>query len=530
MTITVNGKNWIAQKLGIDNCFVSSGISWTYYAIDGNTLDETGGTAQLVARLALSTTDKIVLTSSPYGTYRYNDLKSGNGGQDVTLTDSIGIRSEDGDPSSESQYCYDAGTPPPPSTGITANGKNWIAQKLGIDNCFVPSGISWTYYAIDGNTLDETGGTAQLVARLALSTTDKVVLTSPPYGTYRYNDLKAGNDGYDVTLIDSISIKAEDGDPSSESQFCYDAGTPPPPTVPIKIFKEAENYIEIKQPMVVKENANASNGKYIINLFNDPITGTEQPCAGYARYRINIPSSSTYKIIGRMKAGYVQDRPFTWHDSFYAQIDNKAIIDWHGDSSGTWNWSNIFDSIYLEAGIHELTIYCREAEACFDVMLITDDLEYVPTSNDIAPPGSIPDDAEDIGPYEFLPPPEGLPTIYLFLGDLEMSQDGIDWHFKMDHVNVTNTSTHPIYIAFRVKLFKGNIGACPTYGEVFDGLDRTATAKTKRIIQLDPDEVAEQDLDFYQPLTIQGIHTVCLYVHGAWTSDDLEYEIKHIGG
>jgi hypothetical protein len=252
---------------------------------------------------------------------------------------------------------------------ITTNGKKWIAQYLGINNCFVPSGISWTYYAIDGNSLNESGGTAQLVARLVLSTTDRVVITSPVAGTFTYLDLKNANGGQDVTLTDSITIKEEDGDPVSETQYCYTPGEAPPP----------------------------------------------------------VPE-------------------------------------------------------------------------------------------------------QEVGTYEFINAPTGTPSVYLYLGNLIMAQDTKDYHFKMDNVAVSNTSPYPMYIAFRVKLFAGDIGACPTSGEVFDGLDRTATARNYRIQHLDPNEVAEFDLDFYQPLNISGIHTVCLYIHGAWIRTDLISEISGIVG
>ena len=49
---------------------------------------------------------------------------------------------------------------------LTKNGKDWIAQKFGIDNCYVESGLTWVAYGVDGSTITESGGTAAIVGRL----------------------------------------------------------------------------------------------------------------------------------------------------------------------------------------------------------------------------------------------------------------------------------------------------------------------------------------------------------------------------
>lgn len=130
--------------------------------------------------------------------------------------------------------------------------------------------------------------------------------------------------------------------------------------------------------------------------------------------------------------------------------------------------------------------------------------------------------------FEFIGVPEGTPSIILNLANLAMRQ-AQDYHFEMNDILITNTSPYPVNIALEVKLFQGGLSYCPSTGYVFDGMDRT-TSRSKRIKFMEPGETASLDADFYQPSTIEGLHTVCLLVHGAWYKADLEREILPITG
>lgn len=132
------------------------------------------------------------------------------------------------------------------------------------------------------------------------------------------------------------------------------------------------------------------------------------------------------------------------------------------------------------------------------------------------------------GEYEFLGPPEGVPTVSLDLSSLVMRQAS-DYHFEMNDIVITNTSKWPVYLAMEVKLFEGSLSSCPSTGYVFNGLDRTS-AKSKRIKTLAPGEVGTYDTDYYQPASIIGVHTVCLLVHGTWTKAEIDAEILPITG
>ncbi len=134
------------------------------------------------------------------------------------------------------------------------------------------------------------------------------------------------------------------------------------------------------------------------------------------------------------------------------------------------------------------------------------------------------------GTFVFVSSPTGIPTVSLDLSTLVMRQ-ATDYHFEMNSIKITNTSSWRVYLAMEVKLFSGVRTTCPTTGYVFDGLDRMeTTARETRIKIIEPGVQETYNGDFYQPLTIAGVHTVCLLVHGTWTQAELESEISPITG
>jgi len=116
MTLTTTGKNYIAEKFGINNCFVYSGLSWTTYGSGGTSQTETGGTAKLVSRLVTSGIVRVQLTSPGSGSYTPADLTNNNENQSADYGDASWISNNDGYPSGESQYCAGTTTPTPTAT------------------------------------------------------------------------------------------------------------------------------------------------------------------------------------------------------------------------------------------------------------------------------------------------------------------------------------------------------------------------------------------------------------------------------
>jgi len=103
MTLTENGKNYIATTFGTNKCYVGSGLSWSYLGTDNQSYNETGGTAQIVSRLILTSLVQSVTYNGQ--NYTYAALKSANNNTDLIVSDAQWIAQNDGTPSGEAQYC-----------------------------------------------------------------------------------------------------------------------------------------------------------------------------------------------------------------------------------------------------------------------------------------------------------------------------------------------------------------------------------------------------------------------------------------
>lgn len=126
MTLTPNGKNYIAAEFGINNCFVKSGFAWNTIDINDVSTPETGGTAKIVSRLVTTAAiKKIDITSPKTKSYVYADLKAGNDGTDVDLAiDAVWVANNDEAADPNGVYCAAAATPtptPPPVPTGTAD-------------------------------------------------------------------------------------------------------------------------------------------------------------------------------------------------------------------------------------------------------------------------------------------------------------------------------------------------------------------------------------------------------------------------
>lgn len=291
---------------------------------------------------------------------------------------------------------------------LTTNGKNYIANRFGFNNCFAASGISWTGVYTDNTSFSETGATAQVIGRLIMTALVKQVTV---YGiTYLYSDLKTANDNTDVTLDDTKWIGSNDGDPSTEPKFCYTPSTTTPTPTPV------------------------------------PTTPTPTPTP--------IPTNTP------TPAPTATPTP-------------------------------------------------------------------TPTTPTPIPPTPTP---ENIGDFNFTQDPTGIPTINMDLSAITMQQNTSDRHFEINKVVITNTTANIIYLSAEIKLFTGIKTTCPSSGHVFDGMDRVSTSREIRIKTLDPGLTYTYNLDFYQPASILGVHTVCLYIHGSFDRDELENEVSGILG
>lgn len=156
-----------------------------------------------------------------------------------------------------------------------------------------------------------------------------------------------------------------------------------------------------------------------------------------------------------------------------------------------------------------------------------------PSTTPTVPPTATPTPVPPtkVSTFTFMAAPSGIPSLSLDLSQLTMQQNATDRHFEMNGVSLTNTSLYPVYIAIEARLFSGALASCPESGQVFRGMNRTSgISRGTRIYLLNPAEFAKYNLDFYQPASILGVHTVCIYAHATYDRDDLEAEIANITG
>ena len=101
---------------------------------------------------------------------------------------------------------------------ITDLGKQYICLNFGDANfCCINTGLSW-YYSLGGSNYNESGGTAQIVSRLASGLIDSLTMTNPARGTFTQAELNNVN-GQAVTLQDAQIITQHDT--PAEDQWCF---------------------------------------------------------------------------------------------------------------------------------------------------------------------------------------------------------------------------------------------------------------------------------------------------------------------
>jgi len=134
MTLTTNGKNWIARNLGVGNCMTDTSRSFTYHDDQNNRdISANGGTATMMNRLI----DSLVSYITIGGTKHYaSSLESANGSMPTYPTDVQWVMAHD---AGNEQYCV-ASTPTP--TGCTVGTKR-CKNSTSVEQCFSGSPNYW---------------------------------------------------------------------------------------------------------------------------------------------------------------------------------------------------------------------------------------------------------------------------------------------------------------------------------------------------------------------------------------------------
>jgi hypothetical protein len=172
------------------------------------------------------------------------------------------------------------------------------------------------------------------------------------------------------------------------------------------VFIEAEGRaistrdVSITSPFLVKDDAAASQGRYLTVASGFNSQAAPPTFEGVASYHFNVGTPGAYRIWARVIA------PTRSDDSFWVRMekrDNPAsvLVRWNDIEPGSnWHWalvvpdgSTVPAEFNLEAGDHQLEVSYREDGAKVDVFVVTNDLTFNPK----APPGTAPAVSGDSG-------------------------------------------------------------------------------------------------------------------------------------
>jgi poly(beta-D-mannuronate) lyase len=154
------------------------------------------------------------------------------------------------------------------------------------------------------------------------------------------------------------------------------------------LFIEAENGAP-SSPLQILSDTNASNDLYIqVAAGNN--SQAAPPASGIATFNFSASGAGTYKVWGRVIA------PTNGDDSFWVRMDSGAWVNWNNiPVGGAWHWDdvhngaagNVLVTYNLAAGSHTLQFAYREDGTRLDRLLVTNDLQFVPTGLG-EPPGT----------------------------------------------------------------------------------------------------------------------------------------------
>ena len=138
---------------------------------------------------------------------------------------------------------------------------------------------------------------------------------------------------------------------------------------------------DIHAPMLVHDTDVTSGGQFIEVRSGNNSPGNV-PEDGYAVYQFSVDKAGTYKIWGRVRIDMADE------DAFWVKMDEDAWVKWKGIEVGCkWHWDEVHENrnnnqvmtYDLTAGSHTLVFtYCMD-QTRLDKLLITNDLDYIPS-------------------------------------------------------------------------------------------------------------------------------------------------------
>lgn len=151
------------------------------------------------------------------------------------------------------------------------------------------------------------------------------------------------------------------------------------PVMPEYHWLEVEYAENIQIPMRNFEDGTASSGMYAMMPNGSGNYWT--PTSVMATLSVDIEKEGDYILWGRTIA------PGDLDDSFYIQVDNGTNNLWDIPWHSAWNWDKVthrgdegYVTVHLSAGRHTINIKAREDGTKIDKILLTNDVNYVPSS------------------------------------------------------------------------------------------------------------------------------------------------------
>lgn len=141
------------------------------------------------------------------------------------------------------------------------------------------------------------------------------------------------------------------------------------------LHTDAANEVVTDAAGAVIAPATASGGAYVE-------TPTGAPGEGVCTWEFALAAPAEFVLWARVRAG----GPVTARsDSFFVQMDEGALVEWHMPGVRHWAWARIAHGVAqvprtfaLPAGTHRLRFLTREAGAQLDAVLLTPDATLVP--------------------------------------------------------------------------------------------------------------------------------------------------------
>jgi arylsulfatase A-like enzyme len=149
-------------------------------------------------------------------------------------------------------------------------------------------------------------------------------------------------------------------------------------TAAVHYWLEAERAFFVVPPFQIAIDEDASGEKYI---FSPEGSGDHyKPGLIMVTYTVKIAQADDYVLWGRVIAASEED------DTFFVQIDDGFYNTWNIEIGNSWHWDVVnnrgrIDPVIfsLKKGTHTVKIVLREDGVKLDKMLLTNDLDFVPS-------------------------------------------------------------------------------------------------------------------------------------------------------